>query len=112
MKREDMKGIVGLAFRRYLKLKGEIAKGFIKAEHVLLVTDWLFLKELTNEELNEMWNASHDFFDGLYCNKDKDGKVVGFKTYSEETEFARDTQSAWSEVINCEARKRREKALM
>lgn len=112
MKREDMKGIVELAFRKYEKERNNITHGFIKREHVTMVADSLHLKELKNEELNEMWFASHDYFDSLYCEFDEHGEIVGFKPYNDDMSFYRDTQSAWSEVINEEARSRRKAGLM
>ena len=112
IKREELKGLVELTFRRYEKLRNEISSGFIKGEHVTLVTESLLLRELKNEELNEMWHASHDYFDSLYCEFNEYGDIIGFKPYSEDIEFYRDTQSAWSEVINEEARRRRREGLM
>lgn len=112
MDRVEMNSVVELAYRRYSKLRNEIERGFIKEEHIEAVSKSLFLDELTNDELSEMWYASQDFFDKLYCEFDENGKITGFKPYSEDTEFARDTKSAWSEVINQEARKRKERGEM
>ena len=107
MNRNEMKPVIELAFRKYSKEKDNIKRGWIKQEHIQMVTDSLFLEELSNEELSDMWLACDRFFDELYCVFNKQGEVVGYKPYNQETEFARDTKSAWLEVINAEARKRK-----
>lgn len=108
MRREEMKSVIELAYRRYTKVKEDVTSGFIKGEHIKLVSEALFLEELTDEELNEMWNACNRFFNEMYCVLDENGRVVDFKPFTKDTEFIRDTQSAWSEVINEEARKRKQ----
>ncbi len=107
MSREEMKEKVVAAFKEYTTLKNDIIRGFIKHEHIKMVSDALSLETLNDEELYEIWEISHDYFDSLYREFAESGEIIGYKPYSEETEFARDTQSAWSEVINQEARKRR-----
>ena len=108
LKREDLFVIVDLAFRVYEKQRDNICEGFITREHIELVTKSLMLEELKNEELNEMWNAVNDYFDRLCFEFDDDGIIIGHKPYSNDIEFYRDTKSAWLEVVNMEARKRRE----
>lgn len=108
LKREDLFGIVELAFRVYAKQRDHINTGFITKEHIELVTKSLMLAELENEELNEMWNAVNDYFDNMCFEFDDNGILIGHKPYSKDIEFYRDTKSAWLEVVNMEARKRRE----
>lgn len=107
--RTEFDGIIELTFRKYQKERKNIHRGFIKEEHIKLVADSLMLEELKNEELNEMWQAVDKYFDTLYCEIGEDGEIIGFKPYDEDTEFYRDTQSAWLEVVNEEARKRKAK---
>ena len=106
--KKDLFGIVHLTFKRYEKHRDDIHSGFIKKEHIDLVTNSLILEELENEELNEMWHAVAEYFDRLYCEFDENGNIVGYKPYSMDIEFYRDTRSAFLEVINMEARKRKE----
>lgn len=108
LEREDLFGIVELAFRVYEKQKDNIQEGFITREHIELVTKSLMLTELKNEELNEMWHAVAEYFNRLYCEFDENGNIVGYKPWSKDIDFYRDTKSAWLEVVNMEARKRRE----
>ena len=112
MEREQMTRIVESAYKKYSELKSEITRGFITFNHMKIVSDALHLKELKNEELSDMWNISYNFFDKMLYEFDKNAKIIGLKPYSEETEFVKDTQSAWSEIINEEARKRRREGLM
>lgn len=106
--KKDLLGIVHLTFKRYEKHREDIKPSFIKAEHIKLVTDSLILEELETEELNEMWHAVADYFDRLYCMFNENGDIIGYKPYSKDIEFYRDTKSAFLEVVNMEARKRRD----
>jgi len=89
----------------------EITNGFITNDNIELVTNGLGLKELSNEELSEMWEQVDEYFLAQYA-VFENGKVVGWKPYTNEVEFARDTKSAWLEVINLEARKRKRLGLL
>lgn len=102
-----MKKMVELAYRAYAKKQGEITRGFITQEHIKWVTDHLMLRELTNRELSEMWEAVDSFFDDMMAERDEKGNLIGWKPHTSETAFAMDTDSAWKEVINMEARRRR-----
>lgn len=106
--KKDLFGIVHLTFKRYEKHRGDIRPGFIKREHIDLVTNSLFLEELEAEELGEMWYAVEEYFDRLYCEFDENGIITGYKPYSKDIEFYRDTKSAFLEVVNMEARRRRD----
>ena len=106
--KKDLFGIVHLTFKRYEKHRDNIHPAFIKREHIDLVTNSLILEELENEELSEMWHAVADYFDRLYCEIDENGNVIGYKPYSKDIEFYRDTKSAFLEVVNMEARRRRD----
>lgn len=110
--KKDLLVIVQLTFKRYEKYREDINPGFIKAGHIKLVTDSLHLEELETEELNEMWHAVEDYFDRLYCEFDKSGMIIGYKSYSEDISFYMDTKSAFLEVINMEARKRRDREVV
>lgn len=110
--KKDLLGIVHLTFKRYEKHRKDINLGFIKAEHIKLVTDSLILEELETEELNEMWHAVADYFDRLYCVFNENGDIIDYKPYSKDIEFYRDTKSAFLEVVNMEARKRRDREVV
>lgn len=100
-----MKAMIEITLRRYNAT--EIQEGFISASNVDLVTEGLQLKHLTNEELSMMWEAVQKYFEAKYARYDNFGKICGWQPYSIEAEHARDTSSAWLEVINKEARSRR-----
>jgi len=106
--RKDLLGIVHLTFKRYEKHRKEYYPRFKKAGHIKLVTDSLILEELETEELNEMWHAVEHYFDRLYCEFNDDNIITGYKPYSKDIEFYRDTKSAFLEVVNMEARRRRD----
>lgn len=107
-----MKKLVELTYRQYTLKQDEITRGFITKENIEWVTEKLGLKYLTNKELSEMWEAVDEYFLSLYAELDENGDITGWKPYSEKTEFARDTDSAWKEVINLEARTRKANGLM
>ena len=107
MTKNDFRGTIELAYRKYAKNRENITYGFIDAENITLVTNALMLTELTDEELVEMWNAVAEYFDRKYCVYNENDEIVGFVPWTEEVEFIRDTKSAWLEVINHEARRRR-----
>lgn len=102
-----MKKTVELVYRAYAKKKDEITRGFITQENIEWVTDHLMLRELSNEELSEMWEAVDIYFDDQLGIRDENGTLIGWKPYNEETSFLMDTDSAWKEVINVEARRRK-----
>lgn len=102
-----MKKTIELAFRAYSRKKDSITRGFITEENINWVTDHLMLKELTNEELSQMWETVDHFFEEIMGNLDENGQVISWKPYTPEIAFAMDTDSAWKEVINLEARRRR-----
>ncbi len=102
-----MKKTVELVYRAYAKKQDEITRGFITQEHIEWVTDHLMLRELTDQELSEMWEAVDEFFDDMMAERDENGNITGWKPYTPEIAFAMDTDSAWKEVINVEARRRR-----
>lgn len=100
--------MIKVTLRKYSAL--EITSGFITNEAIEVVSNGLMLKDLTDEELSEMWEVVHKYFRDIYAEYDETGrKFIGWKPHSNITEFARDTQSAWLEVINQEARSRRNK---
>lgn len=107
-----MTKMVELVYREYAKKADAIERGFITAENIKWVTDHLMLKVLTNEELSQMWRTIDDFFYDIMAEKDEDGNIIGWKPYTKEIAFAMDTDSAWKEVVNLEARKRKEKGLL
>lgn len=102
-----MKKMVEIAYRAYSKKADEIEKGFITNENIEWVTDHLMLRELTNEELSNMWKTIDEYFKELTAELDENGNVVAWKPYTKETSFAMDTDSAWKEVVNVEARRRK-----
>lgn len=102
-----MKKMVEFTFRAYTKKEAEITKGFISEENINWVTDHLMLKELTNGELSQLWETVDNFFSDLMAEKDQDGNITGWKLFTPEIAFAMDTDSAWKEVINLEARTRK-----
>lgn len=103
----EMKKTVELVYRAYAKKQDEITRGFITQEHIEWVTDHLMLRELTDQELSEMWETVDEFFDDIMAERDEKGNITGWKPYTPEIAFAMDTDSAWKEVINVEARRRR-----
>ena len=98
---------VELVFRAYSRKKDTITRGFITEENINWVTDHLMLKELTNMELTQMWEAVDYFFEDMLCIRDEEGEMIGWASYTPEMAFALDTDSAWKEVINMEARRRK-----
>ena len=102
-----MKKMVEMVYRAYSKKADEIEKGFITNENIEWVTDHLMLKELTNEELSDMWKTIDEYFTELIAELDENGNVVAWKPYTNEIAFAMDTDSAWKEVVNVEARRRK-----
>ena len=46
-------------------------------------------------------------FRSMMAERDEKGNLTGWKPYTPEIAFAMDTDSAWKEVINMEARRRR-----
>lgn len=99
--------IIENAFKEYSAERDNISRGFIKSEHIKLVSDLLNLKELSDSELGKMFMYVDFFFDELYCLYDTDGKIIGVKPYNKDIAFYRDTQSAWLAVINAEEVHRR-----
>ena len=102
-----MKKMVELVYRAYSEKKDEITRGFITKENIDWVTDHLMLKNLTSRELAEMWEAVDEFFVEIMEIRDEDGNLVGWKPFNSDISFDMDTESAWKEVINLEARRRK-----
>ena len=78
----------------------EIVRGFISYENVDWVSEKLGLSSLSDEELSILWDTVWDFFTNMERKEEDIDKAF----------FMQDTRSAWLEVINHEARKRRGKA--
>ena len=74
--------IVELVYRAYAKKQDEITRGFITQEQIEWVTDHLMLRELTDQELSEMWEAVDDFFDDMMAERDENGNITGWKPYT------------------------------
>lgn len=102
-----MKKMVEIAYRGYELKKESIDKGWISQENIEWVTDKLMLKLLTNAELGMMWKAVSDYFLEQIAELDEEGNVIAWKAYTKEIAFAMDTKSAWLEVVNIEARRRK-----
>lgn len=84
------------AYDKYNEL--EVVRGVITYENAEKVNEWLGLKELSNMELSGAWELVWDYFTDL----SRKSQI------EKEWEKADDTRSAWLEVINMEARDRRE----
>jgi hypothetical protein len=100
-----MKKIVELVFRAYKEKESTIQRGFITQQNIDWVTDHLMLKYLSDKELSEMWFVVHDYFTNEMAEYDENKEIIGWKPNKS---FERDTESAWLEVINLEARRRKE----
>lgn len=111
MSHDEMVVNVKKTFADYQKGKDNIVRGFITHDNIQLVRKGLSLDKLNMSELNELWHIVERFFLEKYAVLDIGGDVVSWKPYSEETEFARDSSSAWLEVINAEARERKNKSM-
>lgn len=76
-------------------------RGFISNEWIRDITDTLHLKELDDEELSNMW-------DMVYLTLDNEQKFHRYSTKDIEEEIKwEDVKSAFTEVVNIEARSRR-----
>lgn len=78
----------------------EIIIGFISYKDVNWVSEKLGLSSLSDEELSILWDEVWDFFTSMERKEEDMDKAF----------FMQDTRSAWLEVINHEARKRRGEA--
>jgi hypothetical protein len=99
-----MNKMVELVFRAYKEKKDTIKRGWISKENIDWVTDHLMLKYLSDEELSEMWQVVHDYFRNETAELDGNNEIIGWKP---DKMFEFDTESAWLEVINEEARRRK-----
>lgn len=99
-----MNKMVELVFRVYKEKKDTIQRGWISKENIDWVTDHLMLKHLSDKELSEMWTTVDNYFLSQTAIYDDKHEVSGWKP---NCEFEFDTQSAWLEVINEEARRRK-----
>lgn len=78
----------------------EIIIGFISYKDMDWVSEKLGLPNLSDEELSILWDTVWDFFTSMERKEEDIDKAF----------FMQDTRSAWLEVINHEARKRRGEA--
>lgn len=78
----------------------EIIIGFISYKDADWVSEKLGLSSLSDEELSILWDMVWDFFTNMERKEEDIDKAF----------FMQDTRSAWLEVINHEARKRRGEA--
>ena len=78
-------------------------KGFIPQEWINIVSDTLHLKELSDEELTNMW-------DMVWLTLDSEQRIVeyDYKDIKEAIKWE-DVKSAFTEVVNAEARRRGER---
>ena len=76
-------------------------RGFIPQEWINIVSDTLHLKELSDEELTNMW-------DMVWLTLDSEQRIVeyDYKDIKEAIKWE-DVKSAFTEVVNIEARRRR-----
>lgn len=111
-KTADFRAKLPEVYAEYHKKKDNIERGWISGENIEWVTEHLNLRELSNDELSTMWWSITEYFDDVLGIRDEYGEIVGWKDYNDEWEFARDTESAWQEVCNVEARRRKKLGLM
>jgi len=78
----------------------EVIIGFISYKDMDWVSEKLGLSSLSDEELSILWDTVWDFFTNMERKEEDIDKAF----------FMQDTRSAWLEVINHEARKRRGEA--
>lgn len=97
---ENNKKLIHEVFQKYKDFKNEIVEGFISKKHILWLTEELHLKRLSNEELSSLWNDVNHYFTSMMLDEEKQCWKPGMS-------FERDTESAWLEVINLEARNRK-----
>lgn len=86
--------------KEYLNDKG-YHRGFINGEWVEKVTDTLNLKNLDSLELSNMWDMVYLTLNNEFYHYDRN------KEYDKAMKYM-DVQSAFTEVVNAEARRRRE----
>lgn len=99
-----MKKTIELLFKAYKEKESTIERGWISEENAIWVSECLMLKYLTDEGLSQIWQAVHDFFRNEMAELNENNEVINWKPNKS---FEMDTQSAWLEVINEEARKRK-----
>lgn len=109
---ETIEEKIDRVYKEYKQRKETIERGWISEENINFVTLKLNLRNLSNKELSDMWFAIDDYFEKIMAVYDENGKVVAWKPYTEEIAFAMDTDSAWKEVCNVEARRRKSLDLM
>ena len=98
--------IIDFTYKKYEEKIDEIEYGFISGELVKWLIDRLYLNETTDEQLNEYWFAIDRYFQNLMMEKDSDGEWQWKKDV--DIRWYMDCDSAWKEVVNSVARKRRE----
>lgn len=100
--------LILLTYSGYVKKRDTIQRGFLSGENVEWLIEHLLLNETTDEELNEIWFAIDLFFRRMMFTVDKDGELQ-WRTdeYAKDIMWWMDCDSAWKEVVNCIARRRR-----
>lgn len=111
-KEETIEETIERVYNEYKTRKETIERGWISEENISFVTLKLNLRNLSNKELSDMWFAIDKYFEKIMAEYDENGKVIAWKPYTEEIAFAMDTDSAWKEVCNVEARRRKSLGLM
>ena len=103
-KTADFRAKLPEVYAEYHNKKDSIERGWISGENIEWVTEHLNLRELSNDELSIMRYAIIEYFNDVLRIR------VGYD--NDEWNFANDTKSAWREVCNVEARRRKKLGLM
>lgn len=100
--------IIEFTYLRYAEQRDSISQGFLENETIEWLIDRLYLREATDEQLNEYWFAIDRFFRNKMMKKDERGDYRWrADVTASDMNWYRDCDSAWKETVNIIARYRR-----
>lgn len=100
--------IIEFTYLRYAEQRDSISQGFLENETIEWLIDRLYLREATDEQLNEYWFAIDRFFRDKMMKKDERGDYRWrADVTASDMNWYRDCDSAWKETVNIVARYRR-----
>lgn len=100
--------IIEFTYLRYAEQRDSISQGFLENETIEWLIDRLYLRETTDEQLNEYWFAIDRFFRNKMMKKDERGDYRWrADVTTSDMNWYRDCDSAWKETVNIVARYRR-----
>ena len=102
--------LILFTYSGYVKKRETIQRGFLSGENVEWLIEHLYLNEATDDELNEIWFAIDLFFRRMMFTVDSRGELQWRQDeHAKDIMWWMDCDSAWKEVVNHIARKRRGK---